>query len=55
VLSAVASLATVFWRQAGFSGSYTDLLTRAEHLAHGLGQDARAADFLFMGVVAAFS
>jgi DNA-binding SARP family transcriptional activator len=54
-LSAVAPLATVFWRQAGFSGSYTDLLTRAEQLARGLGQDSRAADFLFMRVVAAFS
>jgi hypothetical protein len=54
-MSAVALLATVFWRQSGFSGSYTDLLTRVEHLARGLGQEAKAADFLFMRVVAAFS
>jgi DNA-binding SARP family transcriptional activator len=54
-LSAAALLVTVFWRQSGFDRSYTDLLTRAEHLARGLGQEARAADFLFMRVVAAFS
>ncbi|MDN3357317.1 BTAD domain-containing putative transcriptional regulator [Actinomadura sp. DC4] len=54
-LSAAALLATVFWRQSGFGGSYTDLLTRAEHLARGLGQQARAADFLFMRAIVAFS
>lgn len=54
-LSALAQLATVFWRQLGFSGSNTNLLTRAEQLARRLGQEDRAADFLFMRVVAAFS
>jgi DNA-binding SARP family transcriptional activator len=54
-MSAAALLATVFWRQSGFGGSYVDLLTRAEQLARGLGQEARAADFLFMRAVAAFS
>lgn len=54
-LAAVALLATVFWRQSGFSGSYADLLARAEHLARSLGREGEAADFLFMRVVAAFS
>jgi DNA-binding SARP family transcriptional activator len=53
-LSALAQLATVFWRQSGFGGPYTNL-TRAEELARSLGQEDKAADFLFMRVVAAFS
>jgi DNA-binding SARP family transcriptional activator len=54
-LSAAGVLATVSWRQLVFSGSYTELLTRAEQLARELGQDSKAADFLFMRVIAAFS
>jgi DNA-binding SARP family transcriptional activator len=54
-LSAVAPLADVFWKQGRFSGSYTDLLARAEKLARGLGQETRAADFLYMRVVVAFT
>jgi DNA-binding SARP family transcriptional activator len=54
-LSAAAVLATVFWRQLGFSRSYLDLLTRAEQLARRLGHNSNAADFLFMRVVASFS
>ncbi|MGC4856980.1 BTAD domain-containing putative transcriptional regulator [Micromonospora sp. DT4] len=54
-LSAVSLLATVFWQQAGYGESYTALLKRAEQLAHDLGQEAEAADFLFMRIVAAFS
>ncbi|GAA1390679.1 BTAD domain-containing putative transcriptional regulator [Catellatospora chokoriensis] len=54
-LSAVSLLSTVFWRLAGFGESYTGLLKRAEQLARGLGQEAEAADFLFMRIVAAFT
>jgi len=54
-LAAVAPLVDVFWKQGRFFGSYTDLLVRAESLANGLGQDARAADFLYMRVVVAFT
>jgi len=54
-LSAVALLADVFWKQGRFFASYTDLLSRAENLARGLGQEAKAADFLYMRVVAAFT
>lgn len=54
-LSAVGLLATVFWRQTGFSRAYSDLLGRAEHLARALGREGQAADFLFLRAVAAFS
>jgi DNA-binding SARP family transcriptional activator len=54
-LSAVAPLADVCWKQGKPFASYTDLLVRAENVAHDLGQDAKAADFLYMRVVGAFT
>lgn len=54
-LSALSLLGSVFLRQAGFSGSYFELLERAEHLARGLGLAAEAADFLFIRMVASWS
>lgn len=54
-LSALSLMATLFWRQQEFAGSYFELLERAEHLAHDLGRQAQAADFLFIRVVVAFS
>jgi DNA-binding SARP family transcriptional activator len=54
-LSALSLLGAVFLRQAGFTGSYFELLERAEHLARGLGMAAEAADFLFIRMVASWS
>lgn len=54
-LSALSLMATLFWRQQEFPGSYLELLERAEHLAHDLGQRTQAADFLFIRMIVAFS
>lgn len=54
-VSAVGPLADVFWKQGRSFASYADLLARAERLARGLGHDAKAADFLYMRVVGAFT
>jgi DNA-binding SARP family transcriptional activator len=54
-LAAVAPLVDVFWKQGRLFESYTDLLARAESLAHGLGEDIQAADFLYMRVVASLT
>jgi DNA-binding SARP family transcriptional activator len=54
-LAASAVRATLLWRQLGRSESYVGLLIRAEELARKLGQTSRAADFLYMRVIAAFS
>ncbi|GGP17962.1 AAA family ATPase [Nonomuraea glycinis] len=54
-LSALSSIATVFWRQSRSQDPYHPMMERAESLARGLSREGDAADFLLMRMVAAFS
>ncbi|WP_326626784.1 AAA family ATPase [Nonomuraea fuscirosea] len=54
-LSALSSVATVFWRQSMFQDPFHPMMERAENLARGLGREGDAADFLFMRMVEAYS
>ncbi|MGW5064504.1 transcriptional regulator, partial [Streptomyces sp. NPDC004096] len=53
--SALTLLAIVVRREAGYDASTFDLLERAEYLARTLGQDAEAADFLFIRLMGAYT
>ncbi|WP_218855022.1 BTAD domain-containing putative transcriptional regulator [Paractinoplanes atraurantiacus] len=54
-LPALSLLVAVFKRQAGYTGSYIELLDRAEYVAGAIGRTGEAADFLFTRVISAFS
>ncbi|WP_211359865.1 ATP-binding protein [Actinocorallia herbida] len=54
-LSALSLLAIAPRRQAGYGGTTSDLLERAERLARGLGRDAEAAGLLFARLFGAYT
>lgn len=54
-LAALTLLAIVVRRHSGYDASTFDLLERAEYLAHTLGREAEAADFLFIRLMGAFT
>jgi DNA-binding SARP family transcriptional activator len=54
-LAALTLLAIVVRRHSGYDASTFDLLERAEYLAHTLGREGEAADFLFIRLMGAFT
>ena len=54
-LSALLLMAALTWRQRENDGHYLELLERAEYLARKLGQEQRAADFLYVRSIAHLS